>query len=318
MTLANHANGEWECWPSIEGLVAATGFKDTPVRLALKHLEKEGYLTRARERLKDGSLGRYQYRLNHLRMASGGLQLVPKAEEKHQRNHGPVPNTGGHENSPENMDRCETPVDEPPSPDTGRTTGARHRSTKPSLDSNRQDASLPSNEGTEDASGDLFEAHPRPMSEPELLRHTVYTLGKPLLGRDGLSPAQAGAFLGKQIKASSLKIVARVISQAAQNPPVDARGWISAAVIAEARKAGIPRTSRNTDPIDWPATLATWFDTGTWPRRAGPPPTDRDFAGPIAELAALLPRFDAGHPTARDISRVIEAHSRAKTGATHV
>lgn len=151
---------------------------------------------------------------------------------------------------------------------------------------------------------------PPAATKKELLSEIVFKIGKPLLGRDGLSAAQAGAFLGKLIKNSNLEIVAKVVSQAAQSPPVDARGWITAAVHAEARKVGIRIAKSKAPPIDWHKSVAVWIDQGTWPRHLGDMPHEHGYAGPVAELEFALANLPNDHPYHRQIQKNLEARKQ--------
>lgn len=143
------------------------------------------------------------------------------------------------------------------------------------------------------------------------MKSIVFETGKRLLIAQGLSEQTARSFLGKQIKIAKLEIVARVISRAAIDPPVDARAWISAAVVSEAKRAGIRVTAEPADPVNWKSALREWVDYGTWPRAAGPTPDQRDYRGPIELLEPLLSEFEPGHPIARDLRNTIAARKRA-------
>lgn len=144
----------------------------------------------------------------------------------------------------------------------------------------------------------------------ELLSEIIFKIGKPLLARDGLTPTQAGAFLGKLIKNSNLEIVAKIVSQAAQIMPVDARGWITKGVRKECDRVGLKPAKGPPPPIDWPAIVERWFDTGAWPQRAGDKPIEDGYRGPLELIEKLLPRYDANHPHAHQIRRTLEARKQ--------
>lgn len=304
--LADAHNGKTgKCFPSQVVIADGAGMTDRSVRKFVSLLEQKGFIGRTVSSYGRGLVTFYEL---HFQTTEPNGSIVPVGHTPPTGNVVPLappPPTGrivplGQGDQPENPRRptgncvpvaIEEPEKEPEYP------------------------SSDANASSEGRSPDLFEDQPPPppaISKREMATDIVFRIGKPLLSRDGLTPKEAGAFLGKLIKNSNLEIVAKVVSQAALAPPVDARQWLTAAANAEARKAGIPsRTIRKSGPPNWPAIIARWFEDGSWPRSAGPPPTERDFAGPINELEAILPKFETGHPTARDIRRVIDARQRA-------
>lgn len=119
VTLANRADEEWSCFPSLDYLEIDTGLGERAIRNALDHLEKHGFIQRERQRNPDGSLGRYRYFLQRHMLPLG----VPAARdaggskkaEKPAENHGPARGAG---RKPSGTS-CRNP------------TGTRCRSTKP-------------------------------------------------------------------------------------------------------------------------------------------------------------------------------------------
>lgn len=306
--LADAHNGKTgKCFPAQSVIADGAGCTR---RIAGKHLatiEAKGFFTRTLTSHGKGRLTFYELHLETTEPKDTPVYLGPKDTRVYLGQ--------GDQSTPPGMTKVHTGVL------SYRRTGIEPES-----------PSQTSNEVFEGRTPDLFEAspssppasprreEPTPATKREMLADIVFKIGKPLLARDGLSSKEAGAFLGKLIKTANLEIVAKVVSQAAQSPPVDARQWLTAATNAEARKANIPRTIRKSGPIDWPRTLATWFDTGAWPRSAGPDPTDRACKAPTRELETVLAMFEPGHPTARSIRIVLEARKRtlATEGAHHV
>lgn len=319
--LANFHNGKTgKCFPSQAAIAEAADCTPRNARKHLDALEAKGFFTRTVTSFGKGLTTFYELNLNvthadvhapptktpQPNIPTGGNW--PNAPRRGNWSGGPSGRIASDQMPLRGAFAIEEPEEEPESP------------------------SQTSNEVFEGRTPDLFEAspssppasprreEPTPATKREMLADIVFKIGKPLLARDGLSSKEAGAFLGKLIKTANLEIVAKVVSQAAQSPPVDARQWLTAATNAEARKANIPRTIRKSGPIDWPRTLATWFDTGAWPRSAGPDPTDRACKAPTRELETVLAMFEPGHPTARSIRIVLDARKRqlATEGAHHV
>lgn len=58
-----HHRDTGECYPSVALMAEDTELSDRSVRTALEQLVEGGYITRARKRRKDGSLGTYEYEL---------------------------------------------------------------------------------------------------------------------------------------------------------------------------------------------------------------------------------------------------------------
>lgn len=100
----DHSGEDWTCWPSVERLMARTGFKRTAVETHLKALERDGWLSRSRRKRQDGKLGVYVYVLHRERITEGpktdlgsvenpvdGLGITPSeaAEPCAESTHGP-------------------------------------------------------------------------------------------------------------------------------------------------------------------------------------------------------------------------------------
>lgn len=61
MALADYADEEWSCHPSVAQLAKFTSQGHKTVRDHLDALEKDGILSRTRQRREDGTLGRYRF-----------------------------------------------------------------------------------------------------------------------------------------------------------------------------------------------------------------------------------------------------------------
>lgn len=61
---ADHSGEDWTCFPSTARLVAQTGMSVSTVERHLKGLWRDGWLSRARRRRKDGTLGIYDFTLH--------------------------------------------------------------------------------------------------------------------------------------------------------------------------------------------------------------------------------------------------------------
>jgi len=92
MALADYADEEWSCFPSVEQLARYTCQGEKTVRDHLAALEADGIVTRLRHRRDDGTLGRYRFKL-HRR----NLPLAPR--ETTGENH-PVANFARGEKQP--------------------------------------------------------------------------------------------------------------------------------------------------------------------------------------------------------------------------
>jgi hypothetical protein len=160
------------------------------------------------------------------------------------------------------------------------------------------DSSVPI--GTDEGDENGEEQIASPPTTVELKKSIIWGTGKLLLRGQGLSDKQAGAFVGKLLKRSNLDIVFRVVQRAASDPPIDPRGWLTAAVEAEARKAGIAKPGEKADTgVDWAAAVASWEKFGFWPdRKLGPRPCEPGYAGPVEPLQRAALRIPPSHPNA--------------------
>lgn len=85
MALADYADEEWSCFPSVDQLATYTAQGNKTVRDHLDALEELGILTRERQRRKDGTLGRYRFiiqwrNLPEAKSARGEKQPTPAAD----------------------------------------------------------------------------------------------------------------------------------------------------------------------------------------------------------------------------------------------
>ena len=85
MALADYADEEWSCFPSVDQLAAYTSQGNKTVRDHLDALEELGILTRERQRRKDGTLGRYRFKIQRQNLpvaksARGEKQPKPAAD----------------------------------------------------------------------------------------------------------------------------------------------------------------------------------------------------------------------------------------------
>lgn len=320
VTLANYANGDWECWPSVEDLVGSTGIAERSVRDALKHLEAGRYLTRERERFKDGSLGRYQYLLDHLRMPEGGLQAVKTPVKKHegnlgaayragpetkqqksQQNHGPASPAGGSEFPNEILDRRETPVRQPPAADAARTTGGRRRSTKPSLTSNRHIEDSSDTLRSSDVSKAFLEiwnlwpgqARVRSKSKAQCLETLKRACGQ-------RQPA---------MMVEAVRRFVKTIDNPKYVPALDR--WLKDGRFEHFLPADNVHQLPLREGVDWQAVLNRWREDRHWPRTAGDPPDHPGYAGPVDLLEKIIAEFTPGHPTAVVVRRLLDQRRRA-------
>lgn len=79
MALANYADEEWSCFPSVQKLSEWTSQGKATVRRHLEELEKDGLISRNRRRREDGTLGTYRYIIQYpaLKMTSGQNEHYP-------------------------------------------------------------------------------------------------------------------------------------------------------------------------------------------------------------------------------------------------
>lgn len=85
MALADYADENWSCFPSVEQLAAYTSQGNKTVRDHLDALDEAGILTRERQRREDGTLGRYRFKIQRRNLpvansARGEKQPEPAAD----------------------------------------------------------------------------------------------------------------------------------------------------------------------------------------------------------------------------------------------
>lgn len=108
--LADYADEEGKCWPSVALIVKYTGQAEKTVRTHLSELEKIGAITRQRQRREDGTLGRYNFYLKPEIISTTGQngQLVDLAKTSGQKGNKPVAKSTAHCNQ---LTPIEPPVD---------------------------------------------------------------------------------------------------------------------------------------------------------------------------------------------------------------
>lgn len=110
---------------------------------------------------------------------------------------------------------------------------------------------------------DLDEPPSQP-SRNELLKRLIFATGVPLLVGQGMRDQAARGFLGSLVKTANLEIVSRVLQRAANDPPIDAKAWLRASVLSEAKRVGI-RVDLPTTPAQ--AAVQAEEDLAMWERR---------------------------------------------------
>lgn len=153
-----------------------------------------------------------------------------------------------------------------------------------------------------------------PVSEhpAQLQKRLIFGVGTALLRSQKMPEAKARAYLGGLIKSSSISIVAQVVSAAAIDPPIDARGWLRAAVIRRASQAGIakPQTAETradaeTDRIaELDRRMAVIAAGGSWGNKWGMDPRVGDDDIP----PALYEKHGIPRPGTRP-KRSVQPHS---------
>ncbi|HEV8024533.1 MAG TPA: helix-turn-helix domain-containing protein, partial [Candidatus Nanopelagicales bacterium] len=64
MALADHANSDGECWPSMKRVAELTGISTRQVSTHITKLEDLGYVTKGARRRWEGQLRGWEYRVN--------------------------------------------------------------------------------------------------------------------------------------------------------------------------------------------------------------------------------------------------------------
>ncbi|HEY7823045.1 MAG TPA: helix-turn-helix domain-containing protein [Acidimicrobiia bacterium] len=75
MALADHANSDGECWPSMKRVAELTGISSRQVSTHIVTLEGLGYVTRGKRRRYEGQLRGWEYRVNLRQNATSGSAL---------------------------------------------------------------------------------------------------------------------------------------------------------------------------------------------------------------------------------------------------
>ena len=75
MALADHANSDGECWPSMKRVAELTGISSRQVSTHIVTLEGLGYVTRGKRRRYEGQLRGWEYRVNLRQNATSGSTL---------------------------------------------------------------------------------------------------------------------------------------------------------------------------------------------------------------------------------------------------
>ena len=86
LALADKANDDGECWPTMDHVADLAGVSPRQVSNHLNRLERDGLLSRTRQRRQDGTLGRYVYQLLvHRKPVTSGSQLPAETERHNHR-----------------------------------------------------------------------------------------------------------------------------------------------------------------------------------------------------------------------------------------
>ena len=84
MALADHANSDGECWPSMKRVAKLTGISSRQVSTHIVTLESLGYVTKGNRRRHEGQLRGWEYRVNlHGEATSGSTLPVAKIGRAH-------------------------------------------------------------------------------------------------------------------------------------------------------------------------------------------------------------------------------------------
>ena len=75
MALADHANSDGECWPSMKRVAKLTGISSRQVSTHIVTLESLGYVTKGNRRRHEGQLRGWEYRVNLRDEATSGSTL---------------------------------------------------------------------------------------------------------------------------------------------------------------------------------------------------------------------------------------------------
>lgn len=100
LALANYADEQWSCFPSVAQISKWTALGKSAVRGHLDALEADGIITRKRHRREDGTLGRYRFFIQRQKLALD-TQPVPESDQCQisppgEKQRSPVPESGAH------------------------------------------------------------------------------------------------------------------------------------------------------------------------------------------------------------------------------
>lgn len=287
-TLGSFLNRDYEAWPS-QGLIAERARLDRKtVNRALRKLVDFGYVRASAKypNAKMKSVMKYRVIMDEdVRLPEEFEQpdlfgesasIPPKTRatadgENFPKQTRPEPKSPDFPDG-ENFPNCKS--DEAPRRYNDGASGRPNNMNYTSRTS--PDSSVSNETAAGDENGDEGE-HPEPASQPtrsELLKSLIFATGVPLLTGQGMRDQAARAFLGSLIKAANLEIVSRVLQRAANDPPIDARGWLRASVLSECKRAGIAtKAAPSADERSLEAEqkleimrqrFATLRDTGKW------------------------------------------------------
>lgn len=80
MALADYADEDWSCFPSVSQLASYTSQGEKTVRDHLDGLERDGILSRERHRREDGTLGRYRFKIHRRNLPVDQRRISPEAD----------------------------------------------------------------------------------------------------------------------------------------------------------------------------------------------------------------------------------------------
>jgi hypothetical protein len=112
MALADYADEQWSCFPSVAQLAAYTSQGEKTVRDHLDALEKQGCITRVRTRKENGELGRYRFVVQRRNLPVANLASGEKQPSPAAKSAGRIPQGNPHKSSSLRSDDKRSPRDE--------------------------------------------------------------------------------------------------------------------------------------------------------------------------------------------------------------
>lgn len=112
MALADYADEQWSCFPSVAQLAAYTSQGEKTVRDHLDALEKQGCITRVRTRKENGELGRYRFIVQRRNLPVANLASGEKQPSPAAKSAGRIPQGNPHKSSSLRSDDKRSPRDE--------------------------------------------------------------------------------------------------------------------------------------------------------------------------------------------------------------